>query len=81
MNASPPPQKSLQWWHAANYAARALLIVAGLFLAFGGVPVPPESEPFIQVFGVVMALFGVYRLASYRWRVRQWERENDDRRV
>jgi hypothetical protein len=70
-----PPRAAPLWWHVLNYVARAVVVIVGVFLAVGGVPVPPESEPFTRTFGVVMALFGVYRIAWYSWRSRRWQDE------
>jgi len=75
----PPSHRTARkWWHAVNYAARALLILVGLLLALGSFPVAGSSQTFLRTFGVVMALFGLYRVLWYRWRLRQWQRDEAD---
>lgn len=74
-----PYRHGWQWWHIVNYAARLVLIIAGLALAFGWIPVPETSAAFVSTFGLVMALFGVYRLVSYHWRLRRWQPDDPSR--
>lgn len=80
--ASGHPRQGLRiawkWWHIANYASRALLIAVGLFLSLAPLPVPEDSTLFLRVFGIVMALFGLYRLVWYHWRLQQWKQDEEE---
>ncbi len=71
MPPDAPRTSSHLWWHAVNYAARLLVVAMGLVLILAPLPLTPDSEVFVRTFGVVMALFGLYRLVWYYWRTRQ----------
>jgi hypothetical protein len=55
-----------------------MVLVAGLVLALGLVPLPPHSEVLVRTFGIVMALFGLYRLVWYHSQLRQQQRNEED---
>ncbi len=52
--------------HVLNVLIRIALIVAGIIIALGVWPAQNAPSPFREVFGVVVALFGVLRLLLYR---------------
>ncbi len=64
-----------RWWHGLNYTLRVLLIAVGLALALGFLPVPPHAQSTLQTFGVLLALFGLYRLVSYHSALRRHDAE------
>ncbi len=63
-----------------NYFFRLLIIAFGLFLLFGNVM--PENKSFadFKIFGVIITLFGFYRLVMYHINLRKqkYEYENDE---
>jgi hypothetical protein len=63
--------KFLVW---LNYASRGMVVLIGIFWVsgfFGFIP-SMNNDNGIRIFGVVIILFGVYRLAMY-WNQRQME--------
>jgi len=57
-----------------NLATRSLVVLAGLFIALGISPFDSAPSPFREIFGIVVVLFGVYRLITYTMAVKRQER-------
>ncbi len=51
--------------HVINVVAKALVLVVGLCIAIGIEPSNQLPSPMREIFGVVVTLFGAYRLATY----------------
>jgi hypothetical protein len=51
--------------HVVNVLFRVLLVTTGIFLAFGLSPFDGAPSPLHEVFGTVVALYGIYRLVTY----------------
>ena len=54
-----------------NIVTRSLVIIVGAGIAVGIAPFDTAQSPFHEIFGVVVILFGTYRLVSYIIRYKQ----------
>ena len=61
--------------YAINIIARALVAVVGLLIAFGEISVGDLGSPFQETFGIVVFLFGAFRVVQFIARSRD-ERED-----
>lgn len=62
-----------------NYTVRVLIIVFGIVIFFNIPGWRQENENVLRIFGVVMVLFGLYRLIAYHYAVKsQEESDNED---
>ena len=59
-----------------NYAIRGLTIVIGIILLSGGISSQYYDESVSRVLGVVLILFGIYRIVLYHFQ--QQRRDRDD---
>lgn len=59
-----------------NYAARGMVALVGVLWVSGVIP-GFNSDVNVRMFGIVIILFGVYRVAMY-WNQRQAEQHNED---
>jgi hypothetical protein len=59
-----------------NYAARGMVALVGVLWVSGLIP-GFNSDVNIRMFGIVIILFGVYRVAMY-WNQRQAEERYED---
>ena len=64
--------------HIINYIVRLLIITVGLLLIFGNIGPKNADKTLITVMGVILILWGIYRLVTYRTRVKQFERDQRD---
>lgn len=51
--------------YAINIIARALVAVVGLLIAFGEISVGDLGSPFQETFGIVVFLFGAFRVVQF----------------
>lgn len=60
-----------------NYAIRILIMAIGVVLILGVVPIP-NTEPFVvQVMGAIFILWGVFRIVTYRARLKEMQEDED----
>ena len=64
--------------HVINYLVRILIMVIGIVFATGIFTPKSQDSSMMRVMGVVLILWGFYRLLTYRARVRQLERERNE---
>ena len=57
-----------------NITIRSLVVIVGLLVAFGIAPFDNAPSPFHEIFGIVVVLFGVYRLITFTMVKRRTER-------
>lgn len=51
--------------YAINIIARALVAVVGLLIALGEISVGDLGSPFQETFGIVVFLFGAFRVVQF----------------
>ncbi|MES2765682.1 MAG: hypothetical protein V4642_07440 [Bacteroidota bacterium] len=51
--------------HILNYGVRAAMIIVGLLMVLGVFSPPRQDASLMRMMGIVMILFGVYRMAMY----------------
>ncbi len=51
--------------YAINIIARALVAIVGLLIAFGEISVGDLGSPFQETFGIVVFLFGAFRVVQF----------------
>lgn len=61
-----------------NYSIRVLIIVFGILIFFDAPGWSRGNENVLRVFGIVMILFGIYRIIAYNYAVNSEENEEDD---
>ncbi len=61
--------------HIVNYLIRGLIIVIGIIFASGIFTPKSEDSSLMRVMGVVLILWGIYRILTYRMKYRQMLRE------
>ena len=59
--------------YAVNIIARALVAIVGLLIAFGELHVGMLGSPFQETFGIVVFLFGAFRVVQFISRSRDEE--------
>jgi hypothetical protein len=60
-----------------NYAARGMVIAIGLLWVSGLIPAL-NFDPTVRMFGLVIMLFGVYRMAMFWAQQQEYKRYKDD---
>lgn len=51
--------------YTVNIIARALVAIVGLLIAFGQIQVGTLGSPFQETFGIVVFLFGAFRVVQF----------------
>lgn len=51
--------------HVANVLARTAVIVVGVLILVGELPLFATDSPLNETFGIIVVLFGLYRLVQY----------------
>jgi hypothetical protein len=69
-----------------NYGVRIGIIIIGILFLFGVIKSPNGDNTLYTVLGIVFILFGIYRIALYRMKTKQYEflrseAENDDEKL
>lgn len=64
--------------YVLNIIVRALVALVGLSIALGYFTLTGMESPLQETFGVVVLLFGVYRVVNYISRSRQHEQDEDE---
>ncbi len=59
-----------------NYSVRGAMVVFGLLMVFGVFTAPRQDPSLMRMMGIVMILFGVYRMAMYY--TKQQQRRHDE---
>lgn len=61
-----------------NYTVRSIVLIIGILLASGVLlPPGPETDMF-RVMGIVLILFGVYRIVLYHFHRKRYRRGDED---
>lgn len=60
-----------------NYAVRILVVLIGIIMLAGILPMPKRDPVMLQTMGVLFILFGLYRLATFHFRKKELEREHN----
>ena len=61
-----------------NYIVKILTILIGVFLLAGNLIFPQmPKEPMLKIMGVVLILWGSYRLIIYRIQLKRYNNEED----
>lgn len=60
-----------------NYVARAMVMLLGVAWVAGWIPAV-SFDPNVRMFGVVVILFGVYRLATFWAQHQEYKRYRDE---
>jgi len=61
-----------------NYIVKILTILAGIFLLAGGLILPNmPKEPMLKIMGVILIIWGSYRLIIYRIQFKRYNNEED----
>ncbi|MBU3678452.1 MAG: hypothetical protein FGM32_02445 [Candidatus Kapabacteria bacterium] len=63
---------------ALNVVIRSAVIVLGAMMVMGVLSAFPAESPLNQTFGVIVVLFGIYRMVHYVSLRRREERDDDD---
>jgi len=61
-----------------NYTVRVLIIVFGIVIFFNIPGWRQDNENVLRIFGVVMVLFGLYRLIAYHYAVKSKEESDNE---
>jgi hypothetical protein len=61
--------------YAINIIARALVAIVGLLIALGEISVGDLGSPFQETFGIVVFLFGAFRVVQFIARSRDEDPE------
>ena len=61
-----------------NYIFRALIIVFGIVIFFNIPGWRRQNENVLRIFGLVMVLFGIYRIIAYHYALKSHEDDEDD---
>ena len=64
--------------HIINYVIRILIIVIGAVFASGIFTPKSQDSGMMRIMGIVLILWGLYRILTYRTRVKQLDREQND---
>lgn len=51
--------------HVANILARTAVVVVGVLILVGELPLFSQESPLNETFGIIVVLFGLYRLVQY----------------
>lgn len=54
-----------QMFHTLNILVRTAVFVVGLLMVVGALSLFPEPSPLNETFGVIVVLFGSYRMVQY----------------
>jgi uncharacterized membrane protein HdeD (DUF308 family) len=62
--------------HIVNYLVRILIILIGVVLLI----YPPRNQDssFMAIMGIVLILWGIFRIITYRMKAKQIKREQDE---
>lgn len=65
-----------------NYSVKALIIVVGILLLSGALSFNDSDTALMRVFGIVLILFGLYRIVLFRTKSKKYNfsdwKENED---
>lgn len=67
--------------HIINYIVRIAIIVIGIIFVSGIVAPPNSDTTLFRVMGGVFILFGIYRIAIYRMKYKEYnfrDKDNED---
>ena len=64
--------------HTLNILSRSAVILVGVLMLAGVVSLFPEESPLNETFGIIVTLFGTYRLVPYLLAHRRDDREHDE---
>lgn len=64
--------------HIINYLVRILIIVIGIILITGKFAPKNADTTLMTVMGVILILWGIFRLVTYWTRVKQFNRQQRD---
>jgi len=75
-------KKNFNMMHIINYIVKIMIIIIGLILISGIIPITNEDTTLFRIMGGVFILFGVYRLAIYKMKYKEYnfnkeENENE----
>lgn len=62
-----------------NYGVRLVMIIVGLLMVFGFFTAPRQDPALMRMMGIVLILFGVYRMAMYY--TKQQRRNDNDSNI
>jgi len=60
--------------HIINYTVRIFIIIMGVIFLSGYITPPNGDTNLFRVMGVVLILFGAYRIANYRRKIKHYEK-------
>ena len=60
-----------------NYVVRIAIIIIGILLLSGLITPPNTDVTMVRVMGAVLILWGVFRLLTYRAKLKQIERDGE----
>lgn len=64
--------------HIINYIVRIMIMLIGVILAFGLYIPRSQDNTMMRVLGVVLILWGIYRIVTYRTRYNQMLRQQNE---
>lgn len=63
---------------ALNLVVRSAVIIIGVMMVMGILSAFPDGSPLNQTFGVIVVLFGIYRMVQYVSLRRREEHDDDN---
>ncbi|HYF04435.1 MAG TPA: hypothetical protein VEC36_13710 [Patescibacteria group bacterium] len=60
-----------------NYGIRILMILMGFLMVFGVFTQPRQDPSLMRMMGIVLILFGIYRIAIYHTRQQRRHRDGE----
>ncbi|MCS6808819.1 MAG: hypothetical protein RML40_09095 [Bacteroidota bacterium] len=60
-----------------NYVTRSIVLLVGIAWVVGWIPMI-QNDPHVRMFGVVIILFGLYRLATFWSQHQEYKRYNNE---
>lgn len=61
-----------------NYGVRIIIIVFGIIFVFNLLDIKQGDITMLRAIGIIMILFGVYRLLTYKAAVSRYKNSNND---
>ncbi len=64
--------------HLLNILSRSAVIVVGILMFMGFLSLFPADSPLNETFGIIVSLFGAYRMAQYLSARKREDHEHDE---